>query len=183
MTAFRSSARVWRGLKLGEITIIMDRIMEFGFPLDPHENEITELLWRLLGEGTEVRLDGWSPRLRGKSQPPQVMEEIKANKLAIIYLLVTLCPHPCESCEGWGVKSMIIGGEPTPRWFCTAHYPEDEGRMKLWKIARKYKELGQKAIESTDRSDYLSYTEEYVATGKALRSLYRMIEPNYPETL
>lgn len=161
----------------------MNRILEFGFPLDPHENEVTELVWRLHNEGTDVVLDGWSPRLRGKSQPPTVMEEVKANKLAIIYLLVTLCPHPCESCDGWGVTSFIMAGESTPRWFCTAHLPDTEGKLKLWRIARKYKELGRKAIESTDRSDYLSYTEEYVATGKALQALYRMNEPHYPETL
>ena len=173
-----------------EYQMIMDRIREFDFREYEPAQGVEELILRLHEEGTNILLDGWSPRLKGKAQPPEVLEQVKALKMPIIARLITLCPHPCESCWGWGVKfgtlKTGITGLEEMHWFCSAHYPDTHEKMELWKTAQNYLELGRRCTECLDREDYTGFAEwnhQYGALGEELRERYRSLEPNYPSTL
>ncbi len=84
---------------------------------------IDGLLQSIKAAGCTLHLDGWHISVKGKP-PEALLEQLKSDKLPLLFYMVANAPHQCLVCGG------VASHEDEPYWFCREHFPNTEEKIE-----------------------------------------------------
>jgi hypothetical protein len=164
---------------------MMSRINAMNFPPDIASiDDVVADVQAVRAQGADLKVDGWSISiLRASKLPSAMIEHVRNHREAYIYHFIVVCPTPCESCWGVGVRQ-----HEDEAWFCTAHYPDSPAKEALWRLAKALTRDVERCTEYRAQDDYdeevyRQMLDDHQRRGDLLAQMWRDLEPRYPSTL